>query len=76
MTRLLSIAAGGCLINISSILPGHTNTPAAEGNVAGDLGVNLLAGTSLCRFGEPEGIAPVAIFLASQDSHRVTRGPD
>jgi regulator of RNase E activity RraA len=32
----------------------------------------LVAGTPLGRFGEPEDIAPVAVFLASDDSHWVT----
>lgn len=59
-------------IRVNSILPGHTNTPATHGHFAGELGVKLLAGTPLGRFGEPEDIAPVAVFLASEDSHWVT----
>jgi len=42
------------------------------GNFAGALGEKLLAGTPLGRFGEPEDIAPLAVFLASEDSHWVT----
>jgi 3-oxoacyl-[acyl-carrier protein] reductase len=59
-------------IRVNSILPGHTNTPATDGNFAGELGVKILAGTPLGRFGEPEDIAPLAVFLASEDSHWVT----
>jgi 3-oxoacyl-[acyl-carrier protein] reductase len=59
-------------IRVNSILPGHTNTPATEGHFAGELGEKILAGTPLGRFGEPEDIAPLAVFLASDDSHWVT----
>jgi len=59
-------------IRVNSILPGHTNTPGTNGNFAGELGEKLIAGTPLGRFGEPEDIAPVVVFLASDDSHWVT----
>jgi 3-oxoacyl-[acyl-carrier protein] reductase len=59
-------------IRVNSILPGHTNTPATAGHFAGELGEKILAGTPLGRFGEPEDIAPLAVFLASGDSHWVT----
>lgn len=72
MTFALARELGPRGIRVNSILPGHTNTPATEGNFAGELGVKLIAGTPLGRFGEPEDIAPVAVFLASQDSHWVT----
>lgn len=72
MTFALARELGPRGIRVNSILPGHTNTPATDGNFAGDFGVKLVAGTPLGRFGEPEDIAPVAVFLASQDSHWVT----
>ena len=72
MTFALARELGPRKIRVNSILPGHTNTPATDGNFAGELGVKLLAGTPLGRFGEPEDIAPVAVFLASADSHWVT----
>ncbi len=59
-------------IRVNSILPGHTNTPGTDGNFAGELGEKLIAGTPLGRFGEPEDIAPVVVFLASDDSRWVT----
>lgn len=59
-------------IRVNSILPGHTNTPATDGNFAGELGVKIIAGTPLGRFGEPEDIAPLAVFLASEDAHWIT----
>lgn len=72
LTFALARELGGRGIRVNSILPGHTNTPATEGNFAGELGEKLLAGTPLGRFGEPEDIAPLAVFLASTESHWVT----
>lgn len=72
MTFALARELGPRGIRVNSILPGHTNTPATDGNFGGELGVRLLAGTPLGRFGEPADIAPVAVFLASEDSHWVT----
>jgi len=72
MTFALARELGGRGIRVNAILPGHTNTPATEGNFAGEFGAKLIAGTPLGRFGEPEDIAPVAVFLASDDAHWVT----
>jgi 3-oxoacyl-[acyl-carrier protein] reductase len=72
MTFALARELGPRKIRVNSILPGHTNTPATDGNFAGVFGDKLIAGTPLGRFGEPEDIAPVAVFLASEDSHWVT----
>lgn len=72
MTFALARELGPRGIRVNSILPGHTNTPATAGNFAGEFGEKLIAGTPLGRFGEPEDIAPVAVFLASEDAHWVT----
>jgi 3-oxoacyl-[acyl-carrier protein] reductase len=72
LTFALARELGPRGIRVNSILPGHTNTPGTDGNFAGELGKKLIAGTPLGRFGEPEDIAPVAVFLASDDSHWVT----
>jgi 3-oxoacyl-[acyl-carrier protein] reductase len=72
MTFALARELGPRGIRVNSILPGHTNTPATAGAFVGDLGEKVLAGTPLGRFGEPEDIAPVAVFLASDDAHWVT----
>jgi len=72
LTFALARELGARGIRVNSILPGHTNTPATNGNFAGELGEKILAGTPLGRFGEPEDIAPLAVFLASEDSHWVT----
>ena len=72
LTLALARELGARGIRVNSILPGHTNTPATDGNFAGEFGEKLIAGTPLGRFGEPEDIAPLAVFLASWDSHWVT----
>jgi len=72
LTFALARELGPRGIRVNSILPGHTNTPGTNGNFAGELGEKLIAGTPLGRFGEPEDIAPVVVFLASDDSHWVT----
>jgi 3-oxoacyl-[acyl-carrier protein] reductase len=72
MTLALARELGPRKIRVNSILPGHTNTPATNGNFAGPFGESLIAGTPLRRFGEPEDIAPVAVFLASEDARWVT----
>jgi len=72
LTFALARELGPRGIRVNSILPGHTNTPGTDGNFAGELGEKLIAGTPLGRFGEPQDIAPVAVFLASEDSHWVT----
>lgn len=72
ITLALARELGPRKIRVNSILPGHTNTPGTKGNFDGALGEKLIAGTPLGRFGEPEDIAPLAVFLASGDSHWVT----
>lgn len=72
LTFALAREVGGPGIRVNSIRPGHTNTPGTGGNFTGELGEKLLAGTPLGRFGEPQDIAPLAVFLASDDAHWVT----
>jgi 3-oxoacyl-[acyl-carrier protein] reductase len=72
LTVALARELGARKIRVNSILPGHTNTPATAGNFEGEFGEKLLAGTPLGRFGEPEDIAPLAVFLASEDAHWIT----
>lgn len=72
ITLALARELGPRKIRVNSILPGHTNTPATAGNFDGEVGEKILAGTPLGRFGEPEDIAPLAVFLASDDAHWIT----
>jgi len=72
ITLALARELGARKIRVNAILPGHTNTPATAGNFDGEFGEKLIAGTPLGRFGEPEDIAPLAVFLASEDAHWIT----
>jgi 3-oxoacyl-[acyl-carrier protein] reductase len=72
LTFALARELGPRGIRVNSILPGHTNTPATDGMFVGELGQKVLAGTPLGRFGEPEDIALLAVYLASEDSRWVT----
>lgn len=72
MTLALARELGPRKIRVNSILPGNTNTPGTSGNFDGELGEKMVAGTPLGRLGEPEDVAPLAVFLASADSHWVT----
>jgi 3-oxoacyl-[acyl-carrier protein] reductase len=72
ITLALARELGPRKIRVNAILPGHTNTPGTKGNLEGALGEKLIEGTPLGRFGEPEDIAPLAVFLASEDAHWVT----
>lgn len=72
ITLALARELGPRKIRVNAILPGHTNTPGTKGNFEGALGEKLIEGTPLGRFGEPEDIAPLAVFLASEDAHWVT----
>lgn len=72
MTYALARELGPRGIRVNAIMPGYTNTRATEGNFAGELGDRLLAETPLGRFGEPEDIAPTAVFLASDDAHWIS----
>jgi len=72
ITLALARELGPRKIRVNAILPGHTNTPATAGNFDGEFGEKLIAGTPLGRFGEPADIAPLAVFLASEDAHWIT----
>ena len=72
MTYGLARELGPRGIRVNAIMPGYTNTPATDGTFAGEVGVKLLAETPLGRVGEPEDIAPTAVFLASDDSHWIS----
>jgi len=72
LTFALARELGPRGIRVNSILPGHTNTPATAGHFDGPLGEKIVDGTPLGRFGEPEDIAPLAVFLASDDAHWIT----
>lgn len=74
VTVSLSKEFAGRNIRINSILPGMVETEGSRdaGFIGGDAEKKLVANTPLGRTGQPEDIAKVALFLASDDSAWVT----
>ena len=74
ITRVLSRELGPRKIRVNLIAPGPTQTEGAHdsGVFESEWGRQMLADTPLGRFGRPEDIAPVVVFLASDDARWVT----
>ena len=72
-TRAAALELGPRGINVNAIAPGTTLTPLTEGfyNLPG-LKEAFLDRTPKGRFGEPDDIAKVALFLASEHAEWVT----
>ncbi len=74
LTKGLALELASRKIRVNAISPGHTET---EGNVAagtfeGGAGAALAAKTPLGRLGRVADIAPLAVFLASDESAWIT----
>jgi 3-oxoacyl-[acyl-carrier protein] reductase len=74
VTKSLAKELGGRNIRVNSINPGMVETEGvhAAGFVESDLRKEFEARTPLGRIGQPEDIAPAAVFLASSDAAWVT----
>jgi 3-oxoacyl-[acyl-carrier protein] reductase len=74
VTIALSKELGVKKIRINSILPGAVETEGTHstGIIGSEFETKLIANTPLGRFGQPEDIAKVAVFLASDDSAWIT----
>jgi 3-oxoacyl-[acyl-carrier protein] reductase len=74
VTRVLAKELGPRKIRVNSINPGvvETEGTSAAGIIGGDIEKHLVAQTPLGRTGKPDDIAPVAVFLASDDSRWLT----
>jgi 3-oxoacyl-[acyl-carrier protein] reductase len=62
------------LIRVNAIAPGGVETEGTHsaGIVGSDFEKTMIAGTPLGRFGQPDDIARIAVFLASDDSAWLT----
>jgi 3-oxoacyl-[acyl-carrier protein] reductase len=74
LTKGLALELAPRTIRVNAIAPGHTET---EGNVAagtfeGGAGAVLAGKTPLGRLGRVRDIAPLAVFLASDESAWIT----
>ncbi|MGH6812490.1 MAG: SDR family NAD(P)-dependent oxidoreductase [Methylocella sp.] len=74
VTRVLAKELGPRKIRVNSINPGVVETEGTHsaGIVGGDFEKQFVGLTPLGRIGRPDDIAPVAVFLASDDSRWVT----
>lgn len=74
ITISLSKEFSGKNIRINSILPGVVETEGSHsaGFIGSDAEKKLVANTPLGRTGQPEDIAKVAVFLASDDAAWIT----
>jgi 3-oxoacyl-[acyl-carrier protein] reductase len=74
VTRVLAKELGPRRIRVNSINPGGVETEGTHsgGIVGSDFQKQMVAQTPLGRFGQPEDIAPVAVFLASGASGWLT----
>lgn len=74
LTRTLALELGPRKIRVNSINPGGVDTEGVRdmGIIGSDFHKKIIDDTPLGRFGQPEDIAPVASFLASDDSSWIT----
>ncbi|MCK9919514.1 glucose 1-dehydrogenase [Microbacteriaceae bacterium K1510] len=74
LTRVLAAELGPRKIRVNVIAPGGTETEGvhAAGLIGSDLEKSLVSRTPLGRLGQPDDIARVAVFLASDDSGWMT----
>jgi 3-oxoacyl-[acyl-carrier protein] reductase len=74
VTRVLSSELASRNIRVNTLAPGGTETEGthAIGMIGSDFAKQIVAQTPLGRLGQPEDIAKVAVFLASEDSAWMT----
>lgn len=74
ITGVLAKELGGKKIRVNSINPGMVETEGthAAGFIGSDMEKNMVSTAPLGRTGQPQDIADVAVFLASDDSRWLT----
>src|SRR5207245_9920075 len=74
ITRVLAKELGTRKIRVNAINPGGVETEGVHraGIIGSDFERQMIAGTPLGRLGQPEDIAPIAVFLASEDAGWLT----
>jgi 3-oxoacyl-[acyl-carrier protein] reductase len=74
ITGVLSRELGARKIRVNALNPGMVETEGthAAGFIGSDFEAGAVAQTPLGRIGQPDDIASIAVFLASDDSHWLT----
>jgi 3-oxoacyl-[acyl-carrier protein] reductase len=74
ITGVLSRELGARKIRVNALNPGMVETEGthAAGFIGSDFETGAVAQTPLGRIGQPDDIASIAVFLASDDSHWLT----
>ena len=74
LTQAFAKELGARHIRVNTLAPGGTATEGARtlGMVGSDMEKGMVAQTPLGRIGQPEDMAPVAVFLASDDAQWIT----
>jgi 3-oxoacyl-[acyl-carrier protein] reductase len=74
LTRSLAMELGPRKIRVNTIAPGGVETEGVHqaGIIGSDFEKQMVSNTPLGRLGQPEDIARVAVFLASDDAEWVT----
>jgi 3-oxoacyl-[acyl-carrier protein] reductase len=74
ITKVLSKEFGARNIRVNTIAPGGVDTEGTRrvGIIGSEFESRMVAGTPLGRIGQPEDIARVAVFLASDESGWIT----
>jgi len=74
LTKALAVELAPKNIRVNAIAPGMTATEGTEiaGIAGSDMEKNIISSTPLGRIGQPDDIARVATFLASEDAGWLT----
>ena len=71
LTRVMAKELAKSGVRVNTLVPGPTNTPMMQG-IPQEWADAIIKGVPMGRMAEPEDIAKVAVFLASDDSGFVT----
>jgi 3alpha(or 20beta)-hydroxysteroid dehydrogenase len=76
MTKTVALEYGMANIRVNSVHPGAIDTPMTQlgnlGGMSGDEQTSMVGAVALGRFGQPEEVANLALFLASDESSYCT----